>query len=351
MNAPAMTGTKVCRRCLNTKDVSAFGRKASQPDGRSIYCVACTRAMRVNRPARPTVAHRANRVADPVRVAPTSAPPRTDAVGYIVPRDVAAVWSAVTGIADAGGIAPNMVFVGPSGSGKTECAKELARRTDLPFFAVDAPSMTDPEAWFGTREVVVEDGAPVTVYRPSTFVAALQQPCVLLVDEFNRVADAVRQIMLALWDDSRSVTNPLTGERVVRHPRCFIIATGNVGLAFTGTYAVDVAFTTRALTSHFDYLAPRDEERVVASRTGCTPDVAALFVRFATETRDRARNDPDFAPISTREVITAATLVAVGLDVTIAARQAIINAASDEGGGDSHRSALEMIWTGIRPQS
>ncbi len=50
------------------------------------------------------------------------------------------------------------LFVGPSGSGKTDGAENLAQEANLDFTKVDAASMTDPEAWFGTREIVVQDG-------------------------------------------------------------------------------------------------------------------------------------------------------------------------------------------------
>jgi MoxR-like ATPase len=242
------------------------------------------------------------------------------------------------------------LFIGPSGSGKTEAARKLAALSALDFVKVDAPSMTDPEAWFGTREVVVENGAPTTVVHDSAFVGALQRRGVLLIDEVNRVTDSVRQILLAIFDDTRAVTNPLTGQPVVRHPECFVVMTGNVGLSFTGTYAIDPAFLTRSLTSTFDYLAPVEETDLAQSRTGCDKATADLFVRFAAEARARARQTDEFPPISTREVLRACELVAVGLDVNTAAFQTIINSASPEGGAESVRAQMEMIWTGIRPK-
>lgn len=338
--------TLQCRTCGTTKaeseyapgDLSRF-RSTGQP----IRCRSCYRQWRADRGQTKAPATKAK--TSKITSAGTGS---TSATDYIPPRDLVATWAAVQMIAKDGGLAPNMVFIGPSGCGKTEAARYLARLSGLPFFKVDAPSMTDPEVWFGIREVVVESGAPKTVYVESDFVRALRQPSVLLIDEFNRVSDAVRNILLPVFDDSRAVTNPLTGETIARDPFCFVVMTGNVGLAFTGTYAVDRALSTRALTTSFDYLAQGDETRVAVGRTGCSDETAALFVRFAQETRQRTRIDEDFPPISTREVLTACSLVARGLDPAIAARQVIINAASDEGGADSVRAALEMIWTGIR---
>jgi len=329
-----------CKRCTVVKPVSDFTRRA---DGYDIWCRDCGKEYRKARAAAKASA----------KVAPTMTEvtgTTTAASDYVPSSELVATWAAVQMVAKSGAPAPNMVFTGPSGCGKTEGARWMARVAGLPLYRVDASAMTDPEAWFGTREVVVEDGAPKTVYVESVFVEALRRPCVMLIDEGNRVADAVRNILLPLWDDSREVTNPLTGQNVTRHPECFIVMTGNVGLQFTGTYAVDPAFTTRALTTTFRYLEEADEVNLARSRTGCSPEMAALFVRFANETRQRAEMQEDFPPISTREVLAACALVAVGLDASVAANQVVINHASDEGGSESVKAGLQRIWLGIRPR-
>lgn len=244
--------------------------------------------------------------------------------------------------------AANVLFIGPSGSGKTDGARYLAGLVGLPFTKVDAASMTDPEAWFGTREIVVQDGVAITDYRPSTFVQALGKPGVMLIDEVNRTRDHDRNILIPVLDHTRAVMNPLTGEVVRRHPRCFVIMSGNVGLQFTGTNAIDPAFVSRSLTVKFDYIDADAEIRVVVEASGADEDDAAVLVRFANETRAKARNDPEFNPISTREVIEAARLVKSGLSRDLAIEFTVLNAASDEGGSASVRQELQNLWNGVR---
>lgn len=332
---------KTCKTCSTSKAPAEFPAKSSNPDGLSDYCRACQAAERAARATSPKAA--------------TPAAPRVRTIRradgrFILSKELGATFAALLNIIADGGLAPNLLFTGPSGCGKTEAAKELARLHGLEFTKVDAPAMTDPEVWFGTREIVVKDGAPMTVYNESAFVRSIQRPGITLIDEMNRVADAVRQILLPLFDGSRQVTNPLTGEIVVRHPENIVIMTGNIGLAFTGTYAVDPALLTRAITTKFTYLDEASEQRVVVERTGVADEIAALFVRFAAETRSRAANDEDFPPISTREVLTAAALAAAGLDPNVAIRQAVISAASADGGADSLQASLEFIWKGIKPE-
>lgn len=334
-----MTDQKTCRKCGNTFDLTPdnFFRSSLSPDGFATKCKTCYRAEPETK--------RGPRKSKQRRV-PTSI--LTDS-GYVASPDLIAVYDAVQAARDADGHAMVLLFMGPSGSGKTKAAAHLASLAALPFTKVDGPSMTDPESWFGTREIIARDGVPVTIYRPSTFVDAIQQPGVLLIDEVNRVRDEHRNILLPLLDGTHQVTNPLNGEVVRKHPDCIIIMTGNRGLQFTGTYAVDPALMTRALTVGFGYLEANDEVPVAMAESGCDLETAKVFVRFANETRDRATTDPDLIPLSTREVIAACRLVARGLSPDLAARVAMIEGASEEGGIGGVRQRLESIWAGIRP--
>lgn len=266
---------------------------------------------------------------------------------YVPMPELASLWHAVVTGAKSRPAA-NLLFVGPSGSGKTDGARYLAALVGLPFTKVDAASMTDPEAWFGTREIVVQDGVAVTDYIPSAFVQAIQKPGLVLIDEVTRVRDEHRNVLLPLLDGTRAVMNPLTGEVLHRHPQCFIVMAGNVGLHFTGTNAIDPAFLTRALTVEFDYISDDIERKVVVDASGCDEEAAYVFVKFANETRAKAKVDDQFVPISTREIIEAGRLVKDGLTRDLAVKFTVLNAASGEGGSSSIRQELQNIWNGVR---
>lgn len=244
--------------------------------------------------------------------------------------------------------AGNALFTGPSGSGKTDAARDFAARVGLPFTKIDSASMTDPEAWFGTRELVIKEGVAVTEYRPSAFVESIQKPGVTLIDEVTRVVDKHRNILLPVIDHTRCVLNPLTGEMVQRHPMNFIIMAGNVGMAFTGTSAIDPAFYTRARHIEFDYLDADNEARVVQDASGCTPEDAYVLVKFATETRTKARVNPDHSPVSTRQLIEMGNDLADGMTRDLTVKLNVLNNASDEGAPQSVRQELVAIWNGVR---
>jgi hypothetical protein len=277
------------------------------------------------------------------------AEPLTKNHRYVLDKDLESLWHAlVTNTLKHGRDPANLIFFGPSGSGKTTGAEHLAELVSLPFTKVDAASMTDPESWFGTREIVVENGIAITKYIPSNLVRAIQQPGVVFIDEMNRVDDEHRNVWLPLTDGTGVVTNPLTGEYLQRHPHCFIIMAGNRGLQFTGTSAVDPAFTSRAYVVEFKYISEADEKEIVMEETGCDEATATVFTRFAADTRDKAAANPEFIPISTREVMRACEAVHGGLDRDLAAAFAVMNAISSEGGDASVREELQSIWNGVR---
>lgn len=268
---------------------------------------------------------------------------------YVPDNDlVKLVESALNGTFKKGRAPANFLLYGPSGSGKTAFVAYMAARSGLPMTKVDAASMVDPESWFGTREVVEENGVSVTKYQQSDFVKSITQPGFTFIDEMNRSRDEDRNVLLPLMDGTGRVTNPLTGESVIRHPQNFIFMAGNRGMQFTGTNAVDPAFGTRSYVWEFDYIDQADEQRIAIEATGCSVEDAFVFTRFAAETRARALGNPDFPPISTREVLKALERCADGLSKDLAAKATVLNGASNEGGEASVRAELEAIWNGVR---
>jgi nitric oxide reductase NorQ protein len=228
---------------------------------------------------------------------------------------------------------------GPHGSGKTDGAEYLAKRADRPLVKVDAKSMVDAEAWFGTRGAV--EGS--TFYHPSEFVKAIQSRSVVQIDEYTRVSNDVRDVLNPLMDGSRTVLNPITGDRITLHPECVILLSGNVGFKYTGSYDVDPATTSRLAVINIDYPEHDDEVAIIREHAGIEAGTAERLVQLAVETR----NNPQMEAVSTRQLLQAAVLIRDGLDETEAVEAKIINAASDQGDGGSARARLATLWGGI----
>lgn len=248
------------------------------------------------------------------------------------------LWGAVVRSNDRG---DHLVLAlhGPHGSGKTDGVETLAKMADRPLVKVDAKSMIDAEAWFGTRGAV--EGS--TFYHPSEFVKALQMRSVLYIDEYTRVTNEVRDVLNPFMDGTRSVLNPITGDRIKMHPECIVVLGGNVGFKYTGVFDVDPATTSRLTVFNMDYAEPEVEKSILREHAGISDVAAQRLVALAVETRI----NPQMDPVSTRQLLQTAILIRDGLDESEAVEAKIINAASDQGDGNSARARLATLWGGI----
>lgn len=264
---------------------------------------------------------------------------------YRMPKEMKAVWDATVRRAPYG----NILLQGPKGSGKTEGPRALAAmEADMPFTKVDAASMLTPGDWLGAPELIVKDGVAVTHFMESEFARALTQRGCILIDEVNRVRDEMRQILIPILDATRQMTNPFTGQVIHRHPECVIVMTGNIGMQYTGTSAIDPAFTDRSRIVEVAYVEPEIEVEIILGKVPGTPkETAALLVRYATEVRAKADTDPDWPPLSTRQLLAMAEDMQNGLDLQTVVKISYLNSLSREGGTGSTRQQAEVLWTGI----
>ncbi len=262
-----------------------------------------------------------------------------------IPPEVKAVWDAVVKKPPYG----NILLQGPKGVGKTSVCRALATlESDMTFTKVDAASMQTPGDWLGQAELVVKDGFAVTHFMESEFAGALSKPGLIVIDEVNRVRDEMRQILIPLLDATRQVTNPFTGQVIYRHPECVIVMTGNIGMQYTGTSAIDPAFTDRSRIVELEYVNPELEVEIILGRVPGTPKAtAALLVRYAGEVRAKADTDADWSPLSTRQLLAMAEDMQNGLSLQTAIKVSYLNSLSREGGTGSTRQQAEVLWTGI----
>lgn len=219
-----------------------------------------------------------------------------------------------------------LLITGPSGSGKTKSVTVAIERLNaanpglgLPLLVMNCPTLTDPQKWFGRREVD-EKG---TRYVKSDFVAAVESGAVILLDEFMRLHPTIHNPVMSLLDGTESVLLSDLNLTITRNPRTVFIGTTNIGAQFGGTHRMDWAMRERwSFTIERDF-PPRDDEiRVLVSHNpGCDADAASVLVDIARKTRDLWVTGDLRAPISTRTLDNAAFLVASGMTETEALRR------------------------------
>jgi hypothetical protein len=146
----------------------------------------------------------------------------------------------------------NVLLAGDAGTGKSSSARNLASRKQVPFVVVECNQQIDISVTQG-RFVPGADGKTLKwVY--SQLATAIQQPSVILLNEFTRMNPKSSSLFLRLLEE-RELAVDTFNEVIKVHPECQIIADANIGGMYNGTTRADAAFTDRfgiKLTFEYD---------------------------------------------------------------------------------------------------
>ena len=212
--------------------------------------------------------------------------------------------------------AGGLLITGPSGAGKSESVQHSIDRVnkahglDLRLFRMDCATVTDPQKWFGRREV----DASGTRYEKSDFILAVERGDVVQLDEVNRLHPTLHNGIMSLFDGSGAVHLSDLNVTVTRHPETVFIATANQGVQYGATHRMDAAMRERFPYTIERPFPPADvEPRILTSRTGCDLDGATNLVKVAAESRRQYAAGDLRSPVSTRTLVFAAYLVASGM--------------------------------------
>lgn len=209
-----------------------------------------------------------------------------------------------------------LMIAGPAGVGKTMGIPQAIKRInaahglDLRLLKMDCATITDPQKWFGRREV---DGKG-TRYERSDFILAVEAGDVILLDDITRLHPHLHNPVMAFLDGSNAVHLSDLNVTVERNPQTVFLSTANIGVQFGGTHRMDWAFRERFPYTLERSFPPRDIEiDILVSHTGCDRDGASELVGIAAKTRSMFESGDLRSAISTRTLVAAAWLVASGM--------------------------------------
>ena len=234
----------------------------------------------------------------------------------------------------------NILVTGPSGCGKTEIAKFLSTNPTV----INCAAMTTAAQWGGERSLVEQNGVVVTTFTPSRFVMALERSGEIILDEFNRVPDAIRNLLLALMDGQRTFENPITHQLHFRHDECMIIMTANIGYEYSGTMAIDPAFISRSRRVTMDYPSQAEEVRIVQSRHPIDAATLSTLIRFANNIRSKKAEHPTFPNVGTRDILDIAEAISLGAPLEMAMALSVMANVDTTGGVSSTYAEIQSIW-------
>lgn len=251
-----------------------------------------------------------------------------------------ATWSAISSAYNAG---LHVLMMGPSGSGKSELVHYFGAAVEAPVEVFNFGAMSEARtSLIGQTHFDTEKG---TFFSPSRFIQAVQRAGIILLDEITRAPRDAFNIILPLLDAQAYLAIDETPDTPIikRHPQCRVFATANVGLEYSGTSALDRALENRFGVVIQQEWPPHEAERdVIMNRTGISESIAETLMRIAGQQR-YLLGDKFFFGVSTRQLISAATLIQQGLNAKTAITVAIANHFSAEGGDESERTEVLRI--------
>jgi len=183
----------------------------------------------------------------------------------------------------------NVLITGPAGTGKTSSASNYAAVRKLPFVTIECTQQIDQTVTQG-RFVPTGVGNS-TKWKYSQLATAIQQPCVILINELSRMSPKAASLFLRLLEERVLLIEPLN--EVIRvHPGVIFIADQNTGGGYTGTSKQDVALVDRfKVKVEFAY-DTKIESKFIKSPT---------LLKFAESIREASEINDEFSvPMSTR---------------------------------------------------
>lgn len=211
----------------------------------------------------------------------------------------------------------NTMLVGSTGCGKTELVMLACKKLGLDCHIYDMGSMYDPISGLLGVHRLNENGHSVFDY--AKFTQDIQQPGVIVLDEFSRAPIMSNNILFPCLDSRRELPVEIAGGKDLRrikvHPGCIFVATANVGSEYTGTNMLDKALVNRFFTIELHYMEEADEAAVLCQRTGVQGDAAFTIVMVANKIRNLYAKQELSETVSTRETLMASELVVDGYDI------------------------------------
>lgn len=195
----------------------------------------------------------------------------------------------------------NVLLEGPTGAAKTTMLRAFAEKHGLAFINVKCSGGADPDALFGTVEIV--NGS--TVFTPGDLtLAAMHGDALINLDEVNALPPRLSFIFHDAFDDRRALTIPGAaggegGSLTVKiADNVLIVGAYNAGYA--GTSDLNAAFANRfALKIAVDY--DPDVEKTLVEST--------VLVDIAEQLRRLVKSGDLETPVSTNRLMTFDDLV------------------------------------------
>jgi nitric oxide reductase NorQ protein len=218
-----------------------------------------------------------------------------------------------------------IMLKGPTGCGKTRLVEHMAKRLAVPLYTVSCHEDITASDLIG--RYVLQGGETVWVDGPLTIAARHGGICYL--DEIVEARSDSTVAIHSLADHRRELSLERQGNVRIDAARDFcLVVSYNPGYQ---SILKDLKVSTRQrlIALELGWPPPGIEEQILVRESGVTNDVAAALVRLGQAIR-RLEDDDLREVASPRALVSAGTLVTMGLSMRDAAIAAIVGPLTDE---------------------
>lgn len=228
-----------------------------------------------------------------------------------------------------------VLLKGPTGCGKTRFVSHMAHRLGRPLVTVACHEDLTASDLVG-RYLLQGDE---TVWVDGPLTTAVRHGAILYLDEIVEARKDTMVVIHPLTDHRRALTIEKLG-RVLQAPADFMLVVSyNPGYQSV-LKELKQSTRQRFVSLDFTYPPPETEVDVVANESGVDPEVAELLVKVGGKIRNLTSRGLEEG-VSTRLLVHAGRLIALGTDPRDAAAAAFVRTLTDD--PDLQASIREVV--------
>jgi midasin (ATPase involved in ribosome maturation) len=218
------------------------------------------------------------------------------------------------------------LLIGDTGTGKTTLIREVSLADGAELVRINLTGQTGVDDIVG-RWIVTSGSME---WKDGLLTRAMREGKRVVLDELNMALPEILAKLHSLMDEDRMLVLTEKDGEIVRPAEGFrLFGTMNPSGDYAGTKEMNRAFLSR-FPIVLELGIAHDEGALIVERTGVHPETAVSLVGMAQELRTARKDGRISFYASTRDIIQASEMIALGMNAPLAVKLGIIGKVLDE---------------------